>query len=284
VRRGLLPPAGGSVIPAGNAAPIGLRQALRGPVAVTLSAGRRGRHELVPGHVRIGDPLGMIQRSVPFAPVDVLVLPRIEPVSADPAGGAAGLGLSSSRAATNAAALEVDGVRPHRAGAPASRIHWPTVARTGTLIERRLTDEAERLPMVVVDPQRPADEESLDRALRAAASLCVHLARRGGCALLLPGERRATAIDPDLHAWPPLHARLALVAAGQTPGAAGANRAGAIVWVTARSNGLPGTLARAGAGQRYLVSPFPLPGRPVAFQVAGCSGQRLRTAGEARAA
>ena len=46
----------------------------------------------------------------------------------------------------------------------------------------------------------------------------------------------------------------------------------------------PGQNASAGAGQRYLVSPFPLPGRPVAFQVAGCSGQRLRTAGEARAA
>jgi uncharacterized protein (DUF58 family) len=158
------------------------------------------------------------------------------------------------------------------------------VARTGTLVERRLTDEAERLPLVVVDPHRPAGEEALDRALRAAASLCVHLARQGGCTLLLPGERRAQAIDPDLHAWPALHSRLALISAGEAPGAAAANRAGVVLWVSARSGGIPPGLARAAAGERYLVSPFPLAGRRAAFRVAGCTGQRLRAGAEARAA
>ena len=54
-------------------------------------------------------------------------------------------------------------------------------------------------------------------AVRAAASLCVHLAREGGCALLLPGDRRPVDIGHDLGAWPALHARLALVEAGGAP-------------------------------------------------------------------
>ncbi len=248
-----------------------------------LHGQRRGRCSVVPARVHVGDPLGMCGRVFEFPPVDLLVLPRIEPVAMLAEGAGRGLG-AAGRLAANVAALEVDGLRPHRQGAPASRIHWPTVARTGTLIERRLTDQAERLPLVVIDALRPADDDALDRALRAAASLCVHLARSGGCSLLLPGERRAVAIDPDLHAWPPLHARLALVAAGDAPGAVAAQRAGTLLWVTARSDGPPPGLVRAGAGMRYLVTPFPRPGRAAAFAVAGCTGQLLRSAGEAQAA
>ena len=48
-------------------------------------------------------------------------------------------------------------------------------------------------------------------AVRACASLAVHLARHGGCALLLPGDRRPVTLDPELAGWPHLHARLALV-------------------------------------------------------------------------
>jgi uncharacterized protein (DUF58 family) len=284
VGRGWLPPAGGWVAPRSADERTSLRHAAKMPVRVALRLDRRGRQMVVPADVRVADPLGMIARTLPFPPVEALVLPRVEPVSVDPARGGAGLGGGGRRPTNNAAALEVDGVRPHRPGAPASRIHWPTVARTGTLVERRLTDEAERLPLVVIDANRPADEDALDRALRAAASLCVHLARQGGCTLLLPGERRAHAIAPDLHAWPSLHARLALVDSGESPGAAATNRAGVVLWVSARSGGVPPGLARVPAGERYLVSPFPLAGRRAAFQVAGCTGQRLRAGAEAWAA
>ena len=44
--------------------------------------------------------------------------------------------------AAGAGATEVDSLAPHRPGAPASRIHWPTVARTTMLMERRMVADA----------------------------------------------------------------------------------------------------------------------------------------------
>ena len=78
-------------------------------------------------------------------------------------------------------------------------------------MERRLRSDGDTRPLVVLDPRRPAREEDLDAAVRAAASLCVHLARAGGCALLLPGDRRPTVLESTLIGWPHLHVRLALV-------------------------------------------------------------------------
>ena len=140
------------------------------------------------------------------------MLPRIHPVVAAGGGdGAAAVAAAGARPAEASAEIEMESLRPYREGAPASRIHWPTVARVGTLMERRLLADSDSQPLVVVDPTHPTDEAALDMAVRAAASLCVHLARRGGCSLLLPGDRRAVDIGPDLGNWTALHVRLALV-------------------------------------------------------------------------
>ena len=48
-----------------------------------------------------------------------------------------GAGAARTAAARDAVA-EVEGLTPYTPGAPASRIHWPTVARTGVLMERVL--------------------------------------------------------------------------------------------------------------------------------------------------
>ena len=87
-----------------------------------------------------------------------------------------------------AAEFEVDGLRPYREGSPASRIHWPALARSGEMHERRMVAGAEATPLVVLDAELPDDQEALDRAVRAAASLCVHLAPGSGCSVLLPGS------------------------------------------------------------------------------------------------
>ena len=44
---------------------------------------RRGRHELAPASVVIGDPLGLAGRTILSSADDVLVLPRIEPLAVD---------------------------------------------------------------------------------------------------------------------------------------------------------------------------------------------------------
>jgi uncharacterized protein (DUF58 family) len=276
-----LPPPGGRLIDGALPSPVALgpRHPLDRAIEVSLSG--RGRRRLGSARAEICDPLGLWARSVESAdPGELLILPRIEPVLAAGRGGGgarpnalAGLeeGAATSALDARAIELEVDGLRAYRPGTPASRIHWPAVARTGELVERRLVAGADAAPLVVLDAARPSSSAALDAVVRAAASLCVHLAATGGCAALLPGDRRATEIEPDLRGWPQVHARLAVVEAGSAiPAVTRAIRSGAVFWATAAERPeLPQAL-RAGAGPRYLVAPEA--GRAAAFTVAGCEG------------
>jgi uncharacterized protein (DUF58 family) len=284
VKSGMLPPPGGELLEPllGWPVPIAGRWSRRLRINVRFS--RRGRRVLEPELLVIRDPLRLYAREVHGTGHDeVLVLPRVEPVTA-PGGGGAGAGaeagmgaapsLSGRRLDASAAELEIDGLRPYREGAPASRIHWPSVARHGEMLERRLVAELDSAPLVVLDPSNPAGEEALDMAVRAAASLCVWLAHKDGCAVLLPGDRRPVDISHDLGAWPSVHARLALVEEGPAPGGGILGpRGGAVIWVTgADLRATPRALERLPAGSRYVVAPGALPGIRPAFEVAGCTG------------
>ncbi|MDQ3648329.1 MAG: DUF58 domain-containing protein [Actinomycetota bacterium] len=282
----ILPPPGGELLEPllGCPMPIGGRRSQRVRIDVRFS--RRGRRGLAAPELVIRDPLGLCERRVTGAGgEDVLVLPRVESVSATGGGGRSEAALLSGHGGRPAAGrlpggeaeLDLDGLRPYRPGASSSRIHWPALARTGEMLERRLVAESESSPLVVLDARRPASDEALDAAVRAAASLTVHLARVGGVAVLLPGDRRTTQVVSDLAAWPAVHARLAVVEAGSgAPTLGRAPRSGTVFWVTAadlvRS---PAALSRAPVGGRTLVTPRPLPTLPVTFTVAGCSGQPI---------
>ncbi|MEA2401464.1 MAG: hypothetical protein QOK00_1867 [Thermoleophilaceae bacterium] len=284
VRSGVLPPPGGDLIEPllGWPVPIAGRWSRR--VRINVRFSRRGRRVLEPGRLVIRDPLRLHVRELVGAGGDeVLVLPRVEPVTS-PGGGGAGAGehggagidpgVLGRRLDASVAELEIDGLRPYREGTSASRIHWPTVARRGEMVERRLVAELDSAPLIVLDPSVPDDEEGLDKAVRAAASLCVHLGRAGGCAILLPGDRRPVEIGHDLAGWSSVHARLALVESGPAPsGAVVGPRGGAVIWVTgAGLASAPRSLERLPAGARILVSPSPLAGVRTLFEVAGCTG------------
>jgi uncharacterized protein (DUF58 family) len=259
-------------------------QPATGRLVAEVSFPRRGRVRLEPALLRVRDPLGLALREVRSPADELLVLPRIEAVRVGRGGPAPGRLLAAPAAVgmTDGAEVEVDSLREAPAEAPATRIHWPAVARTRVLMERTLVPESDRRPLVLLDASDPESPEALDAAVRAAASLCVWLARTGGCELLLPGDRRPAKVDAALATWPALHARLALVeSGGSTPAPARLERAGAILWVAARSPGhaagvraLGRSLARAGAGERYVVAPGPA-GPGTAFAVAGCHGRRL---------
>jgi uncharacterized protein (DUF58 family) len=298
IRRGAVPPRGELADPLLDE-PVVVRAMVGGPerhVSVAIEFERRGRKRLEPAELVVRDPLGLRERAVRSDDGgELLVLPRVEPVTAPgEGGGGAGeggadeIGEASGTSALEARAVdfEIDGLRPYRKGSPASRIHWPAVARTGELIERRLVAGGDDTPLVVLDAERPEDEESLDRAVRAAASLGVYLARvADGCTLLVPGERRPLTIDGELRAWPAAHARLAVVEAGDVaPPITRVGSTGAIVWVTGRGGRPARALRGLAAPISYLVSPHPLPGIPVSFQVAGCHGQPLRARGRRAAA
>lgn len=292
VHAGALPPLGARVVdalvPAGVPVPLIAPGGAPAELRLAVPFARRGRRRLGPPRLVLSDPLGLARATVTGEGEDeVLVLPRFEPVRFAAHGGAGRPGGAPLLVA--GAAVELDGLRPYREGAPASRIHWPAYARGAGLIERRLRDASDARPLVVLDARAPARAEDLDAAVRAAASLVHELARRGGCALLLPGDRRPIEVDGE-RGWPAAHARLALVETDpeRRPPApiVGQARRGPVLCVCARAlTRLPPSVAKGAFGARYLVVPGTLAGRTAAFSVAGCSGYALsRGRGEARTA
>jgi uncharacterized protein (DUF58 family) len=279
VRGGVVPLPGGLLEDSLLARPLRVRAGHREMrVHIQARFARRGRRTLAPSRVVLRDPLGLAERRVTGgSEASVLVLPRTSAVRAPSGWGAAMVGRARS-ALTVAAESEVDGLRPYRVGSPASRIHWPAVARGHGMLERRLRAEIDSRPLVVLDTRGPADPDAVDKAVRAAASLVLHLARAGGAALLLPGERRPVSVDRDLSAWPGVHVRLALVEAGHAPAPVAA-RSGPVLYVAARVP-VTGTAEapralRDVAGPRMLIVPVSLPGVAPGLEVAGCRGYPL---------
>lgn len=241
---------------------------------------RRGRVALPAPRLRLSDQLGLATSvSRATGPVqELLVLPRTERITWRDASGwpelhTAGAVLSPEPVG----ATELDGIRHYRPGTPASRIHWPALARGAGLLERRLLPDGESSPLVVLDARGAGPESLLDAAVRAAASLTLALARRDGCDLLLPGHRRPLHVARDLAAWPDAHVRLALVEGGpgaQPPVLGPARRAGTIFYVAAQPPREP-ILEGQGRTGVILVLPRELAaGRKQAasFEVSGCTG------------
>ena len=245
----------------------------RARVRAEVTFGRRGRRVLAPPALVLRDPFGLAQRVLTSGHDDeVLVLPRVSKVRAT-SGGGEGVTAHARAALVAAAETEIDGLREHREGSPASRIHWPTVARGAGMMERKLISEADSRPLVVLDPRAPASRDALDAAVRAAASLTVHFARRSGCGLVLPGDRRAVTIDPDLLAWPQAHVRLALIEDVAGPALSAAqNRRGLVVYVAARVIDRPPRGLGRTPGGCLLVVPGAIAGRNAVLEVAGCQG------------
>jgi uncharacterized protein (DUF58 family) len=250
-------------------------------VRVVARFARRGRITVDPPSLVVHDPLELscaVRRAA--APADeILVLPRVERVH--------WLGRDLARPDPNTgrapseplAAVEIDGLRPYREGTPASRIHWPALARGAGLLERRLQADGDSRPLVVLDARCEGPAEHLDACVRAAASLVLELTKHGGCSLLLPGDRRPIDVDHDLATWPAAHVKLAMVEpAGerQAPALAAGARRGRLFYVSARPiDRLPATLASSCEGIGVMVLPAPLAdsmSSPPAFEVTGCRG------------
>ncbi|HWF49903.1 MAG TPA: DUF58 domain-containing protein [Solirubrobacteraceae bacterium] len=288
VRCGRTPALSGAVLEPLAAEPIPLG-ARRGTSTRVISASfpRRGLRRFEPPALIIRDPFDLSRRVCPGSGAvhELLVLPRTEPIRVAGAGAATATAapslLHSARAPRAALAeVEIDGLRPYREGTSASRIHWAAMARGAGLLERRLRAETDSRPLVVLDARGAERAEDLDAAVRAAASIALELAEAGGCALLLPGERRASPLDGGFGPWAAAHARLAMVE--RTPGTpppflAGVGvRRGPTFYVAARRlHRLPAAADGVARGARILVIPGSLPGPSATFEVAGCSAYEL---------
>ncbi len=250
-------------------------------VRIVASFPRRGIRRIDPPSLIVADALELarVVRESPSPPQEILVLPRTERVKWVPGAGEKWRRAAGVTAVEPLGATEVDGLRPYRQGTPASRIHWPALARGAGLLERRLRADTDSRPLVVLDARGGGPPEHLDAAVRAAASLVLELGGRIGCGLLLPGEHRPLEVEPDLAAWPVAHARLAMVEGGpetRAPGLAPGARSSQVLYVAATPLGrLPVGLVGAGVRAAVLVIPKPLitqQPQDATFEVAGCLG------------
>ena len=300
IRRGGLGLPGAQVLdpltpdPVRMATPLSLiRGARTAQIRIVASFARRGLRRVDGPTLTVSDALDLARFARRGAPAadEVLVLPRIEPVRWTELG--RGLQSTTSSGAQGSepfAAVDVDGLRPYRPGTPASRIHWSALARGAGLLERRLQADGDTRPLVVLDARGVGSTEHLDAAVRAAASLVVEFARRGGCGLLLPGERRAIKVEPDLGGWAGAHARLALVENGpgtRAPVISTGGHLGPLFYVAAQPlERLPARVAGIARASRVLVLPRALTRRievRPSFEVAGCYGFTTRARAEVAA-
>jgi uncharacterized protein (DUF58 family) len=289
LRRTILPPPGGELTGPllDRSVPVGPRWSRQLDRSIWLTS--PGRIRLGPARLLVRDPLGLWQRELESeGELDLVVLPRVDPVrwvasGSEPRGQSPGSGHASDAVSRRGgpAQFEVDGLRPYRDGSPASRIHWPAVARTGEMIERRLVAGGEPRPLVVFDPRGGTEPDHRERAMRAAASLCVELGRSGGCDLLLPGARRTLTIDPALRTWPEAHVRIAVANLDAGPPLLPALRGSAVIWVTA-GRAMPASL-RGLRGGSFLITPSGSR-RAAVLRVSGCFGYPLDSGAERRQA
>lgn len=145
---------------------------------------RRGRYPVGPVQLRRGDPLGMVEATTTLGTADsLLVTPRTEPLPTIPLlGRLAGAGDQRAREVLGGGSPDVT-TREYRVGDDLRRIHWPTSARTDTLMVRREEQDWQLRCTLLLDDRRFSHRSgrggTFEAAVSATASLVRHLGARG---------------------------------------------------------------------------------------------------------
>lgn len=163
----------------------------------------RGRHRIGPLTVRASDPFGLAAQSGALSgTAGVTVLPRTMPLAGLPR---TRLGAGGDDVVTAQITLHGEsdvGVREYRQGDDLRRIHWPSTARTGSMMVRQDDQPSRRRALVLLDNRLSGHVGtggggSFEWAVSAAASICVHL-------LAHEIETYLATSDPGEHAFVPL--------------------------------------------------------------------------------
>ena len=138
----------------------------------------RGRRRLPRLRAATAFPFGLFVKVGPPLLYDeeVLVYPAVHPVRSRQVRDAArGEALARRRGRGH----DLYNLRAYRAGDEPHLIHWPTTAKSGSLMVRELEEEATEDTRIVLTGSGAESGEHLERALSEAASFAVHLLRRG---------------------------------------------------------------------------------------------------------
>jgi uncharacterized protein (DUF58 family) len=154
----------------------------RGEQSWTLSTlcHQRGRYQLGPTTVRVGDPFGLFHRERLFpAESAVVVYPQTVPLHGfrAPDGDLPGGGTHRVRVPHMTAMAT--GIRDYQPGDPFNRIHWPNTARLGRLLVKEFEQDPVADVWVVLDLDRnihvgSGPDSTEEYAVTTAASLASH--------------------------------------------------------------------------------------------------------------
>ena len=205
----------------------------------TLQGGRRGRFALGPLRLRLVDPFGLVLRTAAGSDTAaLLVVPRVRTLAGGPSlTGAGGEGGEGARRSIAVHGEDDVSTREYRHGDDLRLVHWRATARTGELmvrLEERPWRAAATLfvdtraaahllggsaPGRADDPAAPPD--TLEWVVEAAASIGVHLLRRGAALRVVTdtGELVPATGRGGLTAEELLE-RLAVLAPSRSPGLA----------------------------------------------------------------
>ncbi|QCW51180.1 DUF58 domain-containing protein [Nocardioides dongxiaopingii] len=163
----------------------GIGHGWRRQVTYQVRSDVRGRFEIGPMTVRVGDGFGLVELGRAFRmTVPLVVTPRTVPLPAIPLGGGwTGSGDNRPRAFAIGSAEDVT-VRDYRQGDDLRRVHWRSSAKTGELMVRREEQPWQSRATILLDNRLVAHRgqgvaSSLEAAVSAAASIALHLSHRG---------------------------------------------------------------------------------------------------------
>ncbi|WP_139981089.1 DUF58 domain-containing protein [Nocardioides litoris] len=163
----------------------GIGHGWRRTVGYQVRSDVRGRFEIGPMTVRVGDPFGLVELGRAFRmTVPLVVTPRTVDLPSIPvSGGWTGSGDNRPRAFAVGSAEDVT-VREYRQGDDLRRVHWPSSARSGELMVRREEQPWQARATILLDNRLTSHRgqgvaSSLETAVSVAASVAVHLGRRG---------------------------------------------------------------------------------------------------------
>ncbi len=186
---------------------------------------RRGKYTIGPAIATTGDPLGLFRRSLPlWNERSLVVLPMVLPLSqfALFPGGIPGRGRGSQRSlqtTTNAASI-----REYVPGDSVNHIHWPSTARTGTLMVREYELDPTLDAWIFLDLHEgvqagQGDSSTEEYGVTIAATLAAYLLRQDISVGLVvnTGRREFVALDRGDRQIDRVLEVLAVVHAGSGP-------------------------------------------------------------------
>lgn len=187
-----------------------------------VSSDVRGRHVLGPATLRVSDPLGLVEILRSFRSTTPLVVlpPLVDLGSVRPSSSVDGG--SGGRDVISHLSSDESGVRAYRRGDDVRRVHWRSSARLGELMVRQEEHPSRPASTLLLDVRSGAHRgrgaaSSFETAVRAVASVLVHLHQIGHDVRLVTGTEHLVIPCDDPDALPRALDHLAVVSLVDTP-------------------------------------------------------------------